>query len=137
MNYKSIPFTQEHYSTYTAWASERGFPFHAFDNLPRIGFIIEHHDKPICMAFLTESQGVLASVGTFMSNPESTSEEREVSIYMLLDKCEEKAKELGFTVLTCATNIPTLKSKFESFGFSKTDENVTHYRRDLCRSAAF
>jgi len=117
----------------TSWFKSRNFPAPLPGTLPEVGLVITNDGKDISSGFLFSTDSHVGMIAHLVSDPESDKDLRKESVKYLINSLSDMARELGNTVVTCATNIDSLGKRFEEYGFEKTDTNVSHYRRVLCQ----
>jgi len=114
------------------WFSKRDFPSPEDKFLPPTGVLALDNNIPIACGFMFKTDANVASIGHLISDPEIEKEKRQDAIKQLILVLARLAESEGFGLVTIATNIKKLGERFETLNFIKTDENVSHYRRDLC-----
>lgn len=105
----------------------KGLPEVPLAHVPEFGVVIEEHDNIICGAYLVKSDAGIASIAYLAANPSVSKDLRHHALSKLLFELTVLARELGFSIICAATNVPALQKRYEEFGLTKTDENVTHY----------
>lgn len=113
----------------------RNFPHPDKRFLPPTGVIVTDDLNRFIIAagFMFKTDAKVASIGHLISNPKVMKEVRKIGIKLVMKTLESIAENDGFLLVTCATNIEKLGKRFEDLGFIKTDENVSHFRRETCR----
>lgn len=124
---KIEPVTQENYKVLVEWWKSHGWDAIPFDILPKIGYIINDN----VAGFLYSTDSTMAIMEWFISNPNSTKEERNENLNILINFLSEIAKDLGFKTCFTYTVNKGLINKLENNGFLKTDENMVHLVRRL------
>lgn len=132
MKYQIRAFEEQDFPVMTSWFSKRNFPPPEKELLPKIGGVIEFENQAIAMGFVFRTDTPIAIISHLVSDPSSSKEIRREAVDELVRGLFTVAKEWGYTSISCATNIPKLGERFEKIGFIKTDENVSHYRSDIC-----
>lgn len=122
-------FRQENYELIKGWWTSRNYPAAMYEHLPPNGIIICLQGKAVCAGFLFLTDANLAVIGNLVSDPNVPKEVRQPSIDFLIKFLSSRAKDKGYTLVCCSTNIPKLQKRFEDLGFIKTDENVSQFAR--------
>lgn len=128
-NFTLHDFRQENYGMIKNWWTSRKFPPALYEHLPPNGIIICLEGKAICAGFLFLTDANIAVVGNLVSDPTVPKDIRQPSIDFLVKFLTMRAKDRGYTLVCCSTNIPKLQKRFEELGFQKTDENVSMFAR--------
>ncbi len=121
-----------HYELFKQWWDARSFPAPNADFLPAMGAMVYEDKAPVCGGFLFQTDGGTAVIGHLVSNPGASGAARDRCLDLLLNQFVAKARLNGFKVVSCSTNLPKLMERFVRLGFTKTDENVSHFGRLLC-----
>lgn len=124
-------YKPEDYLLLKSWFDARQFPAPDPEIIPGLGLIVSG-EKPIAAGFLFKTDGGVAIIAHLISDPASEKAERNEAVKHLLSVLSLMARDFGFKYVSCATNIKSLGVRFEEYGFEKTDENVNHYRREIC-----
>lgn len=95
-------FLPEDYPVICGWLEKRGVPAPTIDHLPPVGWIVDD----VCCGFLVQSDSGIAFVDFFVSNPDSSEEDRLAAYDMAWPITEKKARDLGFKMLGVYTKIP-------------------------------
>jgi hypothetical protein len=127
------PYVAQHdYALLKSWWEQRSYPAQEPEFLPPTGLIISHEGADICAGFLFKTDAKIAVLGHVVSTSKSVDKIlRSEALDHLIESLVGHAKECGFAVVTCSSNIPRLNERYEALGFSKSDENETHYGRVL------
>ncbi len=135
MNFELVRYTEEsHRELLDAWFGARKFPTLDARFLPKVGAVIfAENSRPICAGFLFQTDANTACIAHLVSDPGVEGPVRHEALDFLIMSLALVAGEEGFELLTCSANIPKVQKRFERLGFEKTDENVAHFRRELCR----
>jgi hypothetical protein len=134
MKFYIRPFdVEKDYLVMQRWFSSRNFPAPEKEYLPKIGGVIEHEHQAVAIGFVFRTDTPIAIISHLVSDPAYSKEIRRDAVDELVRGLFVVAKEWGYTAVSCATNIPKLGERFEKIGFIKTDENVSHYRSDVCQ----
>lgn len=128
-----IGYENHHYEMIKSWFDKRNFPAPDPHLLPQIGVIAVCNNNPIACGFLFRTDGGIAMLGNLGSDKDASSEHRNIALDAVINSLSEIAANQGFMVVSCATNLPGLMTRFERIGFEKTDESVSHFRRKLCQ----
>jgi hypothetical protein len=120
------------YDIIVNWFNDRNFDYPKISLLPPTGILLSHDKKDIAAGFLFKTDANVAVIGNLISNPYTDKKIRQKAINYILEILSKIAKDGKFELVTCATNIEKLGSRFEELGFLKTDTNVSHYGRLLC-----
>lgn len=123
----------EDFSLVEQWMGKRKFPVPMPEFLPPTAAVISHKEKPVALGFLFKTDANIASVGHLCSDIDAPKEVRQKAVEILLEFLAGAARNMGFGMVTCATNIEKLGLRFEKKDFEKVDENVSHFRRILCQ----
>jgi hypothetical protein len=112
------------------WWNERKFPQPDAQFLPPTGLVVAYGTgKLICGGFLFKTDARMASLGNLVSDPQVRAEDRSEAVELLISKLMDVARENGYSMVSAATNLPRLMSRYEKLGFSRTDDNVSHFGR--------
>jgi hypothetical protein len=121
----------EHYKIMSRWYESRNFPMVPDYLLPKTGLVVSHDGVYVCMGQLYRTDGSIATISHLVSSPVASGDERHCALDILLAKLIHIAKAEGFRMVTFATNLEKLSPRFEALGFVKSDENVTHFCKEL------
>lgn len=123
------PYVPENYAMLKAWWDKRGFPAAHENHLPPTGCVIWNDGVAVCAGFLFKTDANAAVVGNLVSNPDCEKSLRQPTVDFLIEFLTNRAKDEGFKMVCCSTNLEKVGQKFEKLGFIKTDENVSMYGR--------
>jgi hypothetical protein len=136
MNFEAKAYVHDrHFGLVKSWFDARNFPSPDPDYLPKVGCVVYSAGRPVCAGFLFQTDAHIAVMSNLISDSTMDKQDRSNALDYLIFNLKEAAKFKGFKMLTCASNLPLLNERFKKFGFEKTDENVTHFRRFLCHGA--
>lgn len=96
------------------WLKQYNHPALEFNNLPKNAWII---DDVGAAALMTTDTNV-AYIDLLVLNEKVDEKERETVLLKLVGICENRAKELGYTVLCGITFIPSILERSLRNGFS-------------------
>lgn len=132
MNIREINLETDH-PMLTEWWGKWGWPALPKEMLPSTGYLASWDDKPLMAGWLympSENTGI----GWFewaVSNPESTSTERENSLKALTDMIDVVGTSKGLKLIFSSTNSEKFGDRLSRCGFDATDKNVTIYMKHL------
>jgi hypothetical protein len=112
------------YGRLASWWTAWGHPIIPVEDLPNAGYIVFQGPKPIAAAFLVLTNAFYAFAVTFVSNPQTTWEEREAGIVELVHGIEDAAASMGFRKLIIVPEKTRLKEKLEKAGFFTNTKKV-------------
>ncbi len=122
---------EKHRQLLEGWYAERKFPAPNPKFLPPLGAVIFEMEKPVCAGFIFGSDANTAIIGHLVSDPAASAISRHECLDFLINELIHVAKEIGFEMVCCSTNLASLMPRFERHGFVKTDENVSNFGRVL------
>lgn len=82
------------------------------------GLLISEKGKDLASGFLYETNSGIAWIEFIVTNPKTTSEERNKAILKLLEELSNSAKELGFLTIFSSVKNENLINKYIENGFS-------------------
>lgn len=119
------------YPTLCEWWKHWGHSIAPADELTDTGFMIYWEDKPLFCGFLILTNAKFAYVDTVCANPETSWEDREDALSMLLDVCSKVAKDFGFRRLVAIPEKERLSEKVVNAGFKLHSKNVHLLTKEL------
>jgi hypothetical protein len=111
------------------WWKARKFPPANPEFLPPTGVMVSVNGVDTCAGFLFKSDANAAIIGNIVSNPEAPGKDRNEALDLLIATLAGIAKNDGFGMVCCSTNLPRLMDRFQSHGFIKTDDSVSNFGR--------
>ena len=130
MTLELLPFSLEKdLPLINGWRLARKLEEVRADFLPPTGVMVTSDGVPLCVGFLYKTDARSAVVGNVVADPLSDKEVRVKALMLLYTTLFDFAKEDGFLVIVCTTNIPALMKKYEALGMIKTDENMSSFGR--------
>lgn len=108
--------------------THKGLPPIVEDHLPAVGRVVETESGALLSAaFLVQSDTSLASFAFVCGNPEILSDARSEALDMVLKNLATVAKQIGYTQIGAATNVPALQRRYLKLGLEPTDMGVVCY----------
>ena len=89
------------------------------------GLVVSEEGKDLASGFLYETNSGIAWLEFIVTNPKTTSEERNKAILTLLEELSSSAKELGFSVIFSSIKNENLINKYLENGFSIGTKGTT------------
>ncbi len=123
----------KHLPLIQAWFAKRNFPAPDPELLPPTGGVVYLAGKPVCAGFLFKTDTPCAVIAHLVSDPDIEKNDRSNALDYLIITLQWAARDLGFKMVVCSSNLPQVCKRFEKLQFEKMDENVTHFRRFLCQ----
>lgn len=97
-------FRDTDYEAVSTWYTKRGLDAPSKQYLPEVGFII----PGVACAHLFKTDGGFAILEGFISNPDTTPEERVRALDEIINQLTTAAREFGFSRCMAFTNHPTI-----------------------------
>lgn len=82
----------EHYEMLSEWRKKRNLESMSIDGFPKTGLIVYEKEKPILASFLYDTDSYWIFIDGTISDPDTTREERNNAVDMVLDGLLELAK---------------------------------------------
>ena len=123
--------TKDFYDTMTIWWEAHSFPTIDIDVLPKYTFVCYVGGYPVYSCCLYETDSKLAWVAWQISNTSIPYHMKAGGLEYLFHEIGVYAKEKGFKVLFTTSGTPSVIEALESQCFSKGDENVKHYIKNI------
>lgn len=102
-NYKyqlfNVRLDKERYSIVKNWWIERKWSIPAPEFLSTTGIMIYYQDRPICAAWLYQTDSLVAMLGFIIADLKTVGKVKKNSIEFLFNKFEEVAKQMGFKLI--------------------------------------
>lgn len=89
------------------------------------GLIVSEEGKDLASGFLYETNSGIAWLEFIVTNPKTTSDERNKAILTLLEELSSSANELGFSVIFSSIKNENLINKYIENGFSIGTKGTT------------
>jgi hypothetical protein len=125
-------YLQENYGELVELFKNRKFPAPDADMLPPIGALIRSHDGALIAAgFLIRTDTKACVIGNLVTNPTSSGTDRNEALDLILRELTLEAKERGFRLVCVSTNLQKVMDRFERHEFTKADENVTYFGKEI------
>jgi hypothetical protein len=125
--------SKEHFHLIQSWFRKRNFPCPELEFLPPTGCIVYAGTEPVACGFLFCTDARLAGIGHLVTNPEANKDVRQPALENCIRVLESLARIRGFGRVSISSNIEKLNARFEAMGFEKCDEDISIFRRFLCR----
>lgn len=117
----------ELYQLIRQWWAHHKWPVMPPDMLPRTGYMAYVNEKPIVAAFLYKMDtSKIGWLEWFVSNPDSTYDERTQGMDELFETSFAKAKEMGIGALFTSCKNESLLKRLQEKGFVITDQEMTN-----------
>lgn len=107
-----------------SWYRARNIPIPDADMIPSVGFII----PGIAAGFLIRTDVKLAIIGDFISNSQTSSEERSEALDRIASALCSEAKLLGFKYVTCSTQLGSIEQRAKKFKFRYLGTFLSYFR---------
>jgi hypothetical protein len=120
-----VNVTVDHYSEIASWYIARSLPVPLKDFIPSVGLIV----PGLAAGFLFQTDTRLAIIGEFISNPDTSSEDRSRALDEITEGLCERAKSLGFLVITCSTQSSAIEKRAIAQGFKNTGSFLSYSKR--------
>jgi hypothetical protein len=125
------------YETLKGWWGFWRFPAPSIPSLPQYeddsfnGLIASKDGKDIACGFLYETNSNICWVEYIVTNPDTTSEEREEGILSVLEGLSLSAKDLGYSILFSTLKNENLINKYKKNGFIEGTKGTTELIKKL------
>lgn len=80
----------------------------------------------MCAGFLYKTDSAISILEFIISDPGADKDERSQALDILIKSLSDEAKQLGFNAILTMAHQKGLVNRFETSGFKKTDEGMTH-----------
>jgi hypothetical protein len=121
----------EHGAILHGWFEKRSFPAPDPNYFPGVGVVALFQGVPVAAGFAYRTDAKLAIIGHLVTDPDASGDKRNAALDAVIQTLTRIAQAEGYELVSCATDLPKLMDRFERLGFSKTDEGVSHFRRNL------
>ena len=95
------------------------------DNEYFSGVIAYENNKDIACGFLYKTNSALCWLEYIVTNPNTTSEERNLGIKTVIEQLSIKAKELGYEAIFSSIKNENLINKYKELGFIEGSKGTT------------
>ena len=112
------------------WHSRHGIDF-APELLPTTGYLALTDTTPIAACFIYLTNSKVALIGWPITNPESSKQERHVSLMLLFDILHKVAKEAGCTLVMSYSGVPAIQKRLSDLGYLEGDMEVKQYVKGI------
>ncbi len=120
-----LPYDSAHKATLDKWLSARGSYLPSDDEMPAIGYVAYDKGYSVSMGFLRRVEGGFAQLDSLTTNPEASSNQRDIGIDLVVTQLIGKAKELKIKGIICTTRADgILKRAVDRFGFTALSDSV-------------
>lgn len=119
----------KHWPMIEGWYEKRGFPSPIPRFLPPTGVVCSVEATPICAGFLYKTDAGIAVISNLISDKIVKKEIRDESLDYLISFMSLMAREAGFDMVNCATNLDGLMKRFTKLNFTETDSGVSHFTK--------
>jgi hypothetical protein len=109
------------------WKHYPGWQAIAPENLPKVGFVIEGEEDPICAGFLYQTDSAVCWLEWIVTNPKIKAREKYDAISYLIDVICDEARGLGFKVIYTSSNQSGLMKLLKRKDILPTDTGVTMF----------
>ena len=106
-------FDESHYLDLCRWWESHGMPIVPMDHLSTHGRVVDN----IAAGFLIATDTPLAILDFFITNPESSKEDRDKALDELTQTLIKDAKVLGYDVLMASSKISAVVERAKKNGF--------------------
>lgn len=119
------------YKTLVEWWSFWRFPAPSQGSLPHYnedsfnGVIVSKDNKDIASGFLYETNSNMCWIEFIVTNPKTTSEERNEGVLKVLEELSSVAKRLGFSIVFSSIKNQNLINKYIDCGFIEGTKGTT------------
>ena len=104
---------EKDFKTITSWFDERKIPSLRECELPQIGFIVDG----VAACFLYKTDSSIANIENLISNPNSTKEDREKALPLILNKILRECLVSGYKTIYGITQAETVVNHADKLGF--------------------
>lgn len=95
------------------WACQRGIALEPSSFFPKHGFIVQ----AVAAGFIYLTDSNLAIIDCYVANPRSEKSVRNEALDLITRELIKTAKELGYTIIKCDTQIDAVKERAKHHGF--------------------
>lgn len=119
------------YETLKDWWGFWRFPAPSIPSLPQYeqgsfnGLIASHNGKDLAAGFLYETNSAMCWIEYIVTNPKTSSEEREEAILKVLEELSSSARELGYLAIFSSLKNENLINKYKKIGFIEGTKGTT------------
>jgi hypothetical protein len=119
------------YETLKNWWGFWRFPAPSIPSLPQYkqgsfnGLIASHNGKDLAAGFLYETNSAMCWIEYIVTNPKTSSEEREEAILKVLEELSSSARELGYLAIFSSLKNENLINKYKKIGFIEGTKGTT------------
>jgi hypothetical protein len=119
------------YETLKDWWGFWRFPAPSRPSLPQYqqgyfnGLIVSYNGKDIAAGFLYETNSSMCWIEYIVTNPKTSSEEREEAILRVLEELSSSARELGYSIVFSSLKNESLIGKYKKSGFIEGTKGTT------------
>ena len=119
------------YETLKDWWGFWRFPSPSIPSLPQYeqgsfnGLIASHNGKDLAAGFLYETNSAMCWIEYIVTNPKTSSEEREEAILKVLEELSSSARELGYLAIFSSLKNENLINKYKKIGFIEGTKGTT------------
>lgn len=128
---ESRMFHKDDYDLICKWWEAKEWPKIPLEDLPRVGILISSKGVPSAVGFIYQTDSTLAIMEWILANPEVSVMERVRALDALVDDLCYVAKNLGYRKIFTMLSHKRLMEKVEAHGFKRTDDNVSHFLKEL------
>lgn len=124
-----VPFDErKHYGLLSKWWEKHGWPAMPVHKLPPFGWMVETEEETLVGAFAYLDNGGtgVAMLEWTVGNPSASPKDLIKAMKTLFNFMSQELKRLEYDVIFTSCRQPGLVRIYESCGFSKTDEGMTH-----------
>lgn len=119
------------YETLKDWWGFWRFPAPSIPSLPQYeqgyfnGLIASHNGKDLAAGFLYETNSAMCWIEYVVTNPKTSSKEREEAILKVLEELSLSARELGYLAIFSSLKNENLINKYKKIGFIEGTKGTT------------
>lgn len=124
---------EEDMEVINAWLIARGEPSNLVEDMPKIGYIVEHENDYLGAGYLRAVEGDIGIMEGLVTNPAADSALRHVAIESIVTTIVERAKDLGVICILSWTSEPSILARSKKHGFR--EPKTTLIVKDMADSA--
>lgn len=131
LNIRFKRYLPEDYSLVASWATSRGLRPFSPGIFSDTGWITYLNDRPICVAWLYLSNSKLASIAWTISPIDSSKEDRDKCLPILIESLTNYAKMKGATHVFTTCKNASLINHYKNQAFIPVETGVTDFIKEI------
>ena len=116
-------FVHKDYEDLASWYAAHNKPVPKLEDLPNYGLI----EPNIGAGFLILTDANIGFIEYYISNPDSTKEERDLALDAITDGLIEYGRKFGLKYFKCDTQLPSIESRALKHNFKYIGEFKTYF----------